>query len=145
MSVLGDKMKIVLANSFAFYLKAHYFHWNVEGAEFPQYHDLFGKIYGEVYASIDLTAEYIRTLDEYAPGSFKRFQELSSIETKDSIPSARAMLKELLSDNDKVIGSIIIAMELAGKSPTTKSIENFLQERLDAHQKHAWMLRATVK
>jgi starvation-inducible DNA-binding protein len=145
MSVLGDKMKIVLANSFAFYLKAHYFHWNVEGAEFPQYHDLFAKIYGEVYASIDLTAEYIRTLDEYAPGSFKRFEELSSIETKDSIPSARAMLKELLSDNDKVIGSIIIAMELAGKSPTTKSIENFLQERLDAHQKWAWMLRATVK
>ena len=145
MSVLGDKLKIVLANSFAFYLKAHYFHWNVEGAEFPQYHKLFSKIYEEVYASIDLTAEYIRTLDEYAPGSFKRFEELSTIETKDSIPSARAMLKELLSDNDKVIGSIIIAMELAGKSPTTKSIENFLQERLDSHQKHAWMLRATVK
>lgn len=145
MSVLGDKLKIVLANSFAFYLKAHYFHWNVEGPEFPQYHDLFAKIYEEVYASIDLTAEYIRTLDEYAPGSFKRFEELSTIETKDTIPSARAMLKELLSDNDKVIGSIIIAMELAGKSPTTKSIENFLQERLDSHQKHAWMLRATVK
>ena len=145
MSVLGDKLKIVLANSFAFYLKAAYFHWNVEEAEFPQYHDLFGKIYGEVYASIDLTAEYIRTLDEYAPGSFKRFEELSSIETKDTIPTARAMLKELLSDNDKMIGSIIIAMELAGKSSTTKSIENFLQERLDAHQKHAWMLRATTK
>jgi starvation-inducible DNA-binding protein len=145
MSVLGDKLKVVLANSFAFYLKAHYFHWNVEGPEFPQYHDLFAKIYEEVYASIDLTAEYIRTLDEYAPGSFKRFEELSTIETKDTIPSARAMLKELLSDNDKVIGSIIIAMELAGKSPTTKSIENFLQERLDSHQKHAWMLRATVK
>jgi starvation-inducible DNA-binding protein len=145
MSVLGDKMKIVLANSFAFYLKAAYFHWNVEGAEFPQYHDLFAKIYGEVYASIDLTAEYIRTLDEYAPGSFKRFEELSTIETKDSIPTARAMVKELLADNDKVIGSVIIAMEVAGKNPSTKSIENFLQERLDAHQKHAWMLRSTLK
>lgn len=145
MSVLADKMKVVLANSFAFYLKAHYFHWNVEGIEFPQFHDLFAKIYGEVYASIDLTAEYIRTLDEYAPGSFKRFQELANIETKDSIPTARAMVKELLADNDKVIGTIIIAMEVAGKGVATKSIENFLQERLDAHQKHAWMLRSTLK
>lgn len=145
MSALGDKLKVALADSFTFYLKAHYFHWNVEGSDFVQYHGLFGDIYGEVFAAIDLIAEHIRVLDEYAPGSYKRFQELATIETIETIPEARGMMKILLSDNEKVIDSIISAMEEAGKEPKHKAIENFLQERLDAHHKHAWMLRATLK
>jgi starvation-inducible DNA-binding protein len=145
MSTLGEKLKVVLADSFTFYLKAHYFHWNIEGAEFPQYHEFFGNIYEEVFGSIDVTAEKIRMLDEYTPGSYKRFQELSTIDTIETIPDARGMMRALLADNKKVIDVIIAAMEEAGKEPKNKAIENYLQERLDAHQKHAWMLRSTLK
>lgn len=145
MSALGDKLKVVLADSFTFYLKTHYFHWNVEGSDFSEYHNFFGGIYEEVFGAVDAIAEHIRTLDEYAPGSFKRFQELSTIETVDTIPEARAMVKALAADNDKVIDSIAAAMVEAGKDPKHKGIENFMQDRLDIHQKHAWMLRATLK
>ena len=145
MSTLGEKLKVVLADSFTFYLKAHYFHWNIEGAEFPQYHEFFGNIYEEVFGSIDVTAEKIRMLDEYTPGSYKRFQQLSTIDTNETIPDARGMMRTLLADNKKVIDVIIAAMEEAGKEPKNKAIENYLQERLDAHQKHAWMLRSTLK
>lgn len=145
MSALGDKLKVVLADSFTFYLKSHYFHWNVEGAEFPQYHEFFSNIYEEVFGAVDSIAEHIRTLDEYAPGSYKRFQELATIETTEVVPEARGMIKQLLTDNEKVTDTIIAAMEEAGKEPKHKAIENFLQERLDAHNKHAWMLRSTLK
>lgn len=145
MSIMGDKLKVVLADSFSFYLKAHYFHWNVEGANFPQYHKFFGKIYKEVFEAVDAIAEHIRTIDEYAPGSYKRFQELSTIDTIETVPDATAMAKTLLSDNDKVIASVVAAMVEAGNNPKYKGIENFMQDRLDIHNKHGWMLRATLK
>ena len=72
MEELINKMKVVLASSFAFYLKAHNFHWNVEGVNFPQYHEFFGNLYEEVHSAIDKIAEEIRALDAYAPGSLKR-------------------------------------------------------------------------
>ena len=144
MSDLVDKMKVVLADTFAFYLKAHYFHWNVEGPDFPEYHKFFGDIYEEVFDAVDVIAEKIRTLDSYAPGSFKRFEQLSTIETIETVPDAKGMIAILAEDNDSVIDTIVAAMAAVNK-PKHKGIENFLQERLDAHQKHAWMLRATRK
>lgn len=145
MSVLGNKLKVVLADSFTFYLKAHYFHWNVEGSDFFEYHKLFKKIYKEVWKAVDSIAEHIRTLDEYAPGSYKRFMDLATIEATETLPEAHAMIKDLLADNKKVIDSIIAAMTEAGKDPKHKGVENFMQDRLDNHNKHAWMLRATLK
>ena len=145
MSTMGDKLKVVLADSFTFYLKAHYFHWNVEGSDFSEYHNFFGGIYEEVFDAVDAIAEHIRTLDEYAPGSYKRFQELATIDTIETVPDARAMVKALSNDNDKVIDSITAAMTEAGKDPKHKGIENFMQDRLDIHNKHGWMLRATLK
>ena len=145
MSTLGDKLKVVQANSFTFYLKTHYFHWNVEGDNFPQYHEFFENLYNEVWLAVDAIAEHIRTLDEYAPGSYKRFQELATIDTIETIPDARAMIKALSSDNDKVMDSIVAAMQEAGKDPKHKGIENFMQDRLDIHNKHGWMIRSTLK
>jgi starvation-inducible DNA-binding protein len=145
MSTMGDKLKVVLADSFTFYLKAHYFHWNVEGSDFSEYHKFLGKIYKEVFGAVDVIAEHIRTLDEYAPGSYKRFQELATIDTIETVPDARAMVKALSNDNDKVIDSIAAAITEAGKDPKHKGIENFMQDRLDIHNKHGWMLRATLK
>jgi len=145
MSVLGEKLKVVQANSFTFYLKTHYFHWNVEGDNFPQYHEFFENLYNEVWLAVDAIAEHIRTLDEYAPGSYKRFEELATIETIETVPDARAMIKALSSDNDKVMDSIVAAMQEAGKDPKHKGIENFMQDRLDIHNKHGWMIRSTLK
>ena len=67
--MLSDNLRVLLASSYAFVVKAQQFHWNVEGPNFPQYHEFLGDLYSEVYASIDKTAEYIRTLDVYTPGS----------------------------------------------------------------------------
>jgi starvation-inducible DNA-binding protein len=99
MEQLVEALKKAQATSFAFYLKAHNYHWNVEGANFAEYHGFLGDLYAEVWGAVDAIAEHIRTLDAYAPGSFTRFQQLSSIEDEMSVPSGRAMMAKLLADN----------------------------------------------
>lgn len=144
MEELINKMKVVLASSFAFYLKAHNYHWNVEGVNFPQYHEFFGNLYEEVHSAVDKIAEEIRALDSYAPGSLKRFSELSTIMDETSVPSAVIMCQRLAKDND----SLLIDLELAySEAERTKQLglANFLQDRMDVHKKHGWMLRAIQK
>jgi len=144
MDALVEKMKVVLASAFALYLKAHYFHWNVEGANFPQYHEFFGDLYEEVYGSIDGMAEEIRTLGAYAPGSFKRYSELSVIEDETNVPDALRMVKILQLDNKLVIDELKKARELAEKEGAF-GLVNFLEDRLDKHWKHNWMLTSIIK
>jgi starvation-inducible DNA-binding protein len=137
-------LKIAFSTEFAFYLKAHNYHWNVEGSDFLEYHDLFGRIYEEVYGSIDPFAENIRKLGSYAPGSFSRFSMLTQIDDELQVPSKEEMVAELLADNEKVSRVIKIVYDLseqAGKH----GLSNFLAERMDAHDKHGWMLRASSK
>jgi starvation-inducible DNA-binding protein len=144
MDELVQAMKKSLADTFAFYLKAQGFHWNVEGPNFPQYHALFDTIYNEVYGSIDRFAEEIRSLDAYAPASFARFSELTSLEDEIQILNAQGMLAKLLADNDVVLASLEQAYELA-EVAHNHGLSNFLAERQDAHKKHAWQLKATLK
>lgn len=144
MKELIERMKVVLADSFAFYLKAHYYHWNVEGINFPQYHAFFETIYSEVYGSIDAIAEHIRTLDAYAPGSFGRFKELSNISDETSVPSAVMMCQKLLKDNETLISDLTYAYNEAEKQKQ-HGLTNFIQDRIDAHKKHEWMLRSILK
>ena len=144
MDELVQAMKKSLADTFAFYLKAQGFHWNVEGPNFPQYHALFDTIYNEVYGSIDQFAEEIRSLDAYAPASFARFSELTSLEDEIQILNAQGMLTKLLADNDVVLSSLEQAYELA-EVAHNHGLSNFLAERQDAHKKHAWQLKATLK
>jgi len=144
MDELVQAMKKSLADTFAFYLKAQGFHWNVEGPNFPQYHALFDTIYNEVYGSIDRFAEEIRAMDAYAPASFARFSELTSLEDEIQILNAQGMLAKLLADNDVVLSSLEQAYELA-EVVHNHGLSNFLAERQDAHAKHAWQLRATLK
>ena len=144
MDELIQSMKSALANTFAFYLKAHGFHWNVEGPNFPQYHELFSTIYEEVYSSLDQFAEEIRVLDAYAPASFRRYLELSDIEDQIEILSSTEMLQMLLSDTDKVQASLERTYELA-EAAHAHGLSNFLAERQDAHAKWAWQLRSTLK
>jgi len=144
MDSLHKALKIAFASEYAFYLKAHYFHWNVEGPNFPQYHELFANIYEEVYGSIDKFAEEIRATGTYTPGSFTRFSILSMIDDETEVLPAEAMLLELLQDSDKLeemFRIVFRAAEELGKH----GLSDFLASRQDAHAKHSWMLRATLK
>ena len=144
MDKLINIMRIAFASEYSFYLKAHNFHWNVEGLLFQQFHDLFAGIYEEVYASIDPFAENIRKLNAYTPGSFDRFNMLSKIEDENGVPSAKEMVRILLEDSDKmavIFKTAFDAAEAAGEH----GLSDFLAGRMDAHRKHSWMLRATLK
>lgn len=144
MEELIQSMKRALANSFAFYLKTHGFHWNVEGPNFPQYHTLFGTIYEEVYGSLDSFAEEIRQLGAYAPASFSRFGDLSDIEDEIKILRPEAMLARLLSDTELILISLKDAYSLA-EAAGEHGTSTFIADRLAAHKKHQWMIRSTLK
>jgi starvation-inducible DNA-binding protein len=138
-------MKIAFATEFSFYLKAQYFHWNVEGPLFPQLHaGLFQTIYSEVYESIDPFAENIRKLGSYTPGSFTRLSMLSQVDDEMAVPPAEAMIADLLADNEKCGKVFKLVYDLAEREGK-HGLSNFLAERMDAHDKHGWMLRATLK
>ncbi len=142
--MLVDELKKVHADAFTFYLKAHYYHWNVEGPNFPQYHDFLQNLYQEVFASIDTLAELIRTLDSYAPGTLTRVKELTSIEETDDVPDGITMMSRLLQENNILRASLLTAYRTA-ESTGEVGISNFLQDRIQAHEKHAWMLRSILK
>ena len=101
--MLADLLKTLLGTQAAYYVKAHGFHWNVETPDFYQYHKFFQKIYEDAYSAIDPIAEYIRSLDEYAPGSLDRFLELSIISGQTKVPRARLMIEELLANSSAII------------------------------------------
>lgn len=144
MDKLLQSLKIAFASEFSFYLKAHYFHWNVEGPDFLQYHDLFGKIYEEVQESIDVFAEQIRAAGGYVPGSFERFSVLSKIEDSTEIPAALEMVRELMEDSDKMANMFAIVFRMS-EEQGLYGLSDFIAGRQDAHKKHSWMLRATLK
>jgi starvation-inducible DNA-binding protein len=144
MEQLISLMKTSLATSFSYYLKTQYYHWNVEGENFKQYHDLFGGIYEEVYGSIDTMAEEIRALDSYAPGSFSRYSQLTMIADENTVPDNLTMAKRLLDDTNTIINLLSATFE---KSEEFKQygLSDFIAGRIDAFRKHAWMLRASTK
>jgi len=107
--MLVDELKKVQADAFTYYLKAHFYHWNVEGPNFPQYHDFLQNLYQEVFASVDTFAELIRSLDSYAPGTLTRFRELTTIEEADTVPDAITMMRNLYEQNNMMLVSLLKA------------------------------------
>jgi starvation-inducible DNA-binding protein len=144
MDELQRALKIAFASEFAFALKAQNFHWNVEGPAFPQLHDLFGKIYEEVYGSIDIFAEEIRATGAYTPASFIKFSILSLVDDEVEILPAESMLVELLEDSTKLEEMFKIVFR-AAEELGLHGLSDFLASRQDAHAKHSWMLRSTLK
>jgi starvation-inducible DNA-binding protein len=142
--VLSDSLKQFLASSFAYYLKAHYFHWNVEGPDFVQLHELFSDIYEDAFTAIDPTAEYIRTEEDYAPGSFERFQELSLIQGQTKVPRARLMIEELLADTQTMKDLSKNLFDVAAEVGR-EDVANFAAERQSQHGKYAWQLKSLLK
>jgi starvation-inducible DNA-binding protein len=142
--MLVDNMKVLLASSFSLYLKSSNFHWNVEGPNFPQYHEFLADFYSDIYGTVDTTAEYIRALDSYTPGSLTRFQELTIIQDQLQQLMPLEMLTELLADSNKLLDYLNGTFVLA-TAENQQGIANFLAERIDAMQKHNWMLRSILK
>ncbi len=142
--MLTDQLKTLLASQFAYYLKAHYFHWNVEGSDFAQLHNFFAEIYEDAYSAVDPLAEYIRSMDEYAPGSLSRFAELSIIPDQTKVPRAKLMIQELLADSQTLV-DLLNSCFADAEAENKQDIANFMAERLSQQNKYAWQLRSFLK
>lgn len=143
MEELVNLLNKAFADTFKLYLKAHNYHWNVEGILFPQYHEFFGELYQEVYQSIDSTAEHIRILEAYVPGTLPRITSLSSVSDA-SAQDIQGMLADLYASNLIVINSLMLVNTLAERFNEV-GLANYIQGRVEAHKKHGWMLRASMK
>ena len=147
MEDLIQALKQCMANTFGMYFQAHAAHWNVEGPDFKQYHDFFGALYQELWEAVDPVAEHIRTLDEFAMGNLGNYARLGTVDlVKDELNPfpAEAMFMQLTVDNEKVIKSLTDAHALA-EAANNRGLVNFIEERLDVHAKHGWMLKSTVR
>jgi starvation-inducible DNA-binding protein len=143
-SALTNDLKTFLADSVTMYFVAHGYHWNVEGQDFSQYHSLFADIYEDVYSSIDIIAEDLRKLNEYAPFTLSKFIDLRTVESVEVAPNPKAMAKALLKVNEGVLVTIGKAFASATKA-NEQGIANFLAEREDMHKKWQWQLTASTK
>ena len=144
MDELQQAAKVAFATEYSFYLKAHNFHWNVEGSDFKQYHDLFGGIYEEVYGSIDAFAEQIRALGTYVPASYTRFSMLTQIDDETQILPRQAMVEALIVDNEKIVKLLKLVFQQS-EANQEFGFSDFIASRIDAHGKHNWMLRSILK
>lgn len=145
MEELQTAMKIVLANTYGMYFKAHGHHWNVEGKDFSQMHDFFAGIYEELFVAIDKIAEEIRALDEYAPYNMSELSTMTTVkESRIYGTDVSKMLADLRDANGSVIEALNSAHKLA-EAENNRGLVNLIEERLDVHAKHGWMIRASSK
>ena len=133
----------LLADTYTLYLKTHNYHWNVTGPQFNTLHTMFETQYTELALAVDEIAERIRALGAWAPGSYSEFARLSSIKEAEGIPSAEAMVADLAADQAAIVRtarSVFPTADDAGDEPTA----DLLTQRMQAHEKTAWMLRAMI-
>ena len=139
-----NQLKIAFASQYAFAIKAQNFHWNVEGSDFYQLHNLFEDIYTEVYGAVDGFAENIRKIKAYTPASLSRFSTLTEVDDEVEVLDPSAMVAELLADAEKM-QEIMKILFTEAEARGENGLSNFLADRQDAFAKHAWFLRATAK
>ena len=142
--MLSDNLKVLLASTQSFAIKSQNFHWNIEGSNFPQYHEFYDNLYGDVSATIDRIAEYIRILGHYTPGSLQRYAELSIIQDQTRIPRAELMFAETLQDTQKMT-ELVVAMFNEATNENQQGIANFMAELQDLYGKKAWFIRSILK
>ncbi len=140
---IADGLSRLLADTFTLYLKTHNFHWNVTGPMFQTLHLMFEQQYNELWTAGDLIAERIRALGFPSPGSYKEFSTLTAIKEADGVPSAEEMIRQLVEGQETVARtarSVFITAEDANDAPTA----DLLTERMQIHEKTAWMLRSLL-
>lgn len=141
---IADELSKVLADSYMLYLKTHNYHWNVTGELFHSLHEQFEEQYTELADAIDEIAERIRALGYRAPGTFKEFQELTSIEEDTEEPEALEMVRRLALGNEQILRTARKALRPANKAEDEATVD-LLTQRLDLHAKTAWMLRSHLE
>ena len=138
---IAEGLKRLLADSYTLYLQTHNFHWNVTGPQFRELHLMFEEHYTELATAVDEIAERIRTLDVAAPGTYKAFAELSSIQETEGVPSAKDMIGILTRGHEQVVKT---CREVLGPAQEAgdESTAALVSDRMRVHEKTAWMLRA---
>lgn len=140
---IAEGLSRLLSDTFTLYLKTHNFHWNVTGPMFQTLHLMFETQYNELWQAGDLIAERIRALGFSAPGSYKQFSALTSIDEADGVPAAEEMIRQLVEGHETVARTargVFATAEDANDAPTA----DLLTERLQTHEKTAWMLRSLL-
>jgi starvation-inducible DNA-binding protein len=140
---IAQGLSRLLADSYTLYLKTHNYHWNVTGPQFNTLHQMFETQYTELALAVDEIAERMRALGEPAPGSYKAYAALTEIEEEDAVPGAEEMIRQLLKGQETVVRtarSVIGAAQAANDEPTA----DLLTQRMQVHEKNAWMLRSMV-
>lgn len=145
MDTLTAAVKISLANTFIMYFKTHSYHWNVEGFSFGPYHDFFAGIYEDLYGAIDPLAEHLRKLDSYAPVSLMELYGYKTV-TEDAAKPATIhdMLNNLLVANTETSKGLSTVFDIA-TSAKMQGLANFAADRMDAHKKIEWQIKASLK
>lgn len=141
---IAQGLSALLADSYTLYLMTHNFHWNVKGPMFNTLHIMFMQQYSEQWNALDLIAERIRALDFPAPGTYKEFIKLASIKEVDGVPKATAMIRLLMEAQEataRTARSLLSVADRANDQPTM----DLLTQRLDVHEKTAWMLRSLLE
>ncbi len=141
---IADGLCHLLADSYTLYLKTHNFHWNVTGPMFNTLHTMFMDQYTEIWNALDEIAERIRALGFYAPGTYKEFAKLTSIQETEGVPNAQEMIKELVKGQEavsKTARTIFPLVDKAADEPTA----DLLTQRMQIHEKNAWMLRSLLE
>jgi starvation-inducible DNA-binding protein len=142
-TAISEGLAKLLADSYSLFLMTHNFHWNVTGPMFNTLHLMFEEHYNELFLAVDLIAERIRALGVFAPGSFSEFSRLSAIDQKEGIRDATEMIKLAIAGHETVIRtarSIFPAADKAGDESTA----DLLTQRMQLHEKTAWMLRSLL-
>jgi starvation-inducible DNA-binding protein len=140
---IAEGLSRLLADSYTLYLKTHNYHWNVTGPMFNTLHLMFEQQYTELATAVDLIAERIRALGYPAPGSYHAYAELTSIEEETGVPSAETMVRQLVKGQEAVVRTareVFPAAERANDQPTA----DLLTQRMQVHEKNAWMLRSLL-
>lgn len=140
---IADGLSRLLADTYSLYLKTHYFHWNVTGPMFNTLHLMFEEQYNELWLAVDSVAERIRTLGVVAPGTFGDFAKLSSVPEAKGVPAAEDMIRQLVEGHEAVVRTaraIFPLADAASDEPTA----DLLTQRLQIHEKTAWMLRSLL-
>ncbi len=140
---VADGLAKLLADSSILYLKTHNFHWNVEGPMFNTLHQMFMVQYTELWNALDLIAERIRALGEYAPGSYKKYAKLTSLTESEDVPNATEMIQQLLEGHEAVARTARSIFPAAEKAGDEASLD-LLTQRIQLHEKTAWMLRSLL-
>lgn len=140
---IAQGLSKVLADSYTLYLKTHNFHWNVTGPMFQTLHTMFETQYSELAIAVDDIAERIRSLGEPAPGTYSAFAALSCIEEEGGVPDAQQMIRSLLKGHESCARTSREAFTLAEQASDEPSCD-LLTQRMQVHEKTAWMLRSLL-